>query len=158
MYRELLKGLFMAGFAGMVAILVFSCREECRYKPRSLTVVDFHSVVNGADSKSPVNNLSVYGLGREDSLLYAGVNSISSISLPMNGNSEETGFVFLFDGQVDTIWFTYRVIPWFLSQECGFVLNFDLLETRHTSGLIDSVVIVTSEITSFDDTNVRIYH
>ena len=158
MYRALFNGLLMAGFAGMVAILAFSCREECRYKPKSLAMIDFHSVNNGTDNKSPVSNFTAYGIGREDSLLYNGVSSISSIRIPMNGNSAETGFVFLADGQVDTVWFTYRVIPWFLSQECGFVLNFDLTGARHTSNLIDSVVIVTSEVTSFDDTNVRIYH
>ena len=158
MYRALFKGLLMAGFAGMVAVTASSCREECRYKPRSLAMIDFHTVTNGTDNKSPVTSFSAYGLGREDSLLYSGVNSISSIRLPMNGSSTEAGFVFLSDGQVDTVWLKYRVIPWFLSQECGFVLNFDLTEARHTSGFIDSVVIVISEVTTFDDTNVRIYH
>ncbi len=138
--------------------IFLSCSEECQIKPRSFAAIDFYSVVDGDDIKVPVDNFSLYGLGREDSLLYSGRDNINTISLPMNGSADESGFSFIFGEKIDTVWFTYEVIPRFLSQECGFVLNFELIETRHTSNKIDSVVIVIKEITSFDDTNIRIYH
>ncbi len=142
----------------LIAGLLLSCRKECFYKPTALALIDFHSVVNGQDQQSPISQLSVYGLGREDSLLYLTALNIRRISLPVNGSAEETGFVLLFEEARDTIWISYKVVPYFLSEECGFMLNFDLHATRHTSHIIDSVVIVTKEITSFDDTNIRLYH
>lgn len=142
--------LIYAGF-------MHSCREECTYKPRSLAGVSFHSVVEGTEQQSPVDSLSVMGLGR-DSLLYDVRNSAGSVVLPINGSDIETAFIFKFDRGTDTLWLNYEVNPVFLSPECGFILNFELLEANHTENVIDSVVIVTSEITSFDDTNIRIYH
>jgi hypothetical protein len=141
-----------------MTLLAVSCREPCPFKPRSMTGIDFHTVINGTDQHSPVDSLTVRGLGREDSLLYAAVNNIRTISLPMNGSAVESGFIIDFDRGTDTVWFSYKVKPWFLSPECGFILNFELLETRHSVNVIDSVVIVTSEITTFDETNIRIYN
>lgn len=148
--------IIMAGLAA--GILLLSCREECVYKPVSLAGVEFRSVLDGRDAEAAVDSLTVRGLGREDSLLYDNRNNIRSLTLPINAMAEESGFIFEFDGETDTLWFTYRVNPWFLSQECGFVLNFELVDTRHTANIIDSVAIVTRVITSFDDTNIRIYH
>lgn len=151
-------GTILAFTAISLIFGTMSCSEECIYKPRSLAGVDFHSVVEGSDVQSPVNIQSLSGIGREDSLLVSMSSNRRSVELPMNGSDDESGFIFVFEEETDTVWFTYSVLPWFLSRECGFVLNFELLETRHTSNLIDSVVIVTREITSFDDTNIRIYH
>jgi hypothetical protein len=140
-----------------IIILFQSCRGECGFKPVSLAGVNFHSVVNGIDSHVAVDSLTVHGVGREDSLLYAG-RGIRTINLPLNGSANETGFVVIFQFTADTVWLTHEVIPWFMSQECGFILNFELTGARHSSALIDSVVIVTKEITSFDETNIRIYY
>lgn len=142
----------------IIVLFSVSCREECGFVPRVQTVVNFHSLVNGTDFHFAVDSLSVRGIGREDSLLYAGVNNIRTISLPMNAGASESGFIIDFNRGTDTVWFAYNVVPLFLSPECGFIFNFDLLETRHTMNVIDSVVIVTREITIFDETNVRIYN
>jgi hypothetical protein len=159
MLRAIIRNIFSITLIGIIIpVMLQSCEEECTYKPRSFAGVDFHSVVDGIDNQWPVDSLSVSGLGREDSLLYSNRRNIRSISLPMNGSAEESGFIFVFNNETDTIWFSYKVIPWFLSMECGFVLNFELIEARHTVSIIDSVVIVTREITSFDETNIRIYH
>ncbi len=142
----------------MTSGVFLSCREECHYKPRSLAAAHFHSVDDGIDNQSPVDSFSLSGLGNEDSLLYYNRNNLRSINLPMNGSANETGFIFNFGEEIDTVWFSYKVIPWFISLECGFVLNFELFDTRYTTNRIDSVVILINEVTSFDDANIRIYH
>ncbi len=142
----------------IICLLAASCREECGFVPRVQAVVNFYSVINGTGLHSPVDSLSVRGLGREDSLLYAGANNIRTIFLPINGDAAESGFIIDFDRGTDTLWFSYDVVPLFLSPECGFIFNFDLLDIRHTMNVIDSVVIVTREITTFDETNIRIYN
>jgi hypothetical protein len=142
----------------IICLLTVSCREECGFVPGVQAVVEFYSVINGTGLHSPVDSLSVRGLGREDSLLYAGVNNIRTMLLPMNGDAAESGFIIDFDRGTDTLWFSYDMAPLFLSPECGFIINFDLLDIKHTMNVIDSVVIVTREITSFDETNIRIYN
>jgi hypothetical protein len=152
------KMVVLLATAIAVFLIAGSCQEECPYKPRSLALISFHSIVNGTDQHVSVDSLSVRGPGMEDNQLYSAVNNIRTIALPMNGNVTESVFIFDFDRGTDTIWFSHHVIPFFISPECGFILNFDLLETRHTMNVIDSVVIAISQITSFDDTNVIIYN
>jgi hypothetical protein len=158
MDRHNINALLLIFIVPAIVILFTSCRGECQFKPVSLAGVNFHSVINGIDSHVVIeDSLTVYGLGREESLLYAGRN-IRTINLPLDGSANETGFVVVYQFTPDTIWFSYEVIPWFMSQECGFILNFELTGVRHSAGIIDSVVIVTNEITSFDETNIRIYY
>ncbi len=142
----------------MLTVLLNACREECVYKPKSLAGVGFYTVVNGTVVEAGVNLAGLMGVGREDSLLYSNRTNIRSVSLPMNGMAEETGFILVFDEGADTVRFSYEVFPWFLSPECGFILNFELTGALYTTNRIDSVVIVVPKITSFDDTNIRIYH
>ncbi len=159
MLNTFIKNRVISAFLALILSGVFiSCREECHYKPQSLAGAVFHSLVEGSVVEAPVDNFSLSGIGREDSLLYDARSNIRNINLPMNGSAEESGFIFVFDEVTDTVWFSYEVVPWFLSRECGFILNFELLETWHTGNRIDSVVIVTREITTFDETNIRIYN
>ncbi|TVR70891.1 MAG: hypothetical protein EA408_10475 [Marinilabiliales bacterium] len=146
------------GIILLLTVLLNACREECIYKPKSLAGVDFYTVIDGTVVEAGVNLSGLKGVGREDSLLYSNRANIRSVTLPMNGMAEETGFIFVFDEGADTIMFSYEVVPWFLSPECGFILNFELTGALFTTNRIDSVVIVTPKITSFDDTNIRIYH
>ncbi len=135
-----------------------SCTEECEFKPLSMAGVDFHSVVNGTDQATSVDSLSLRGLGREDSLLYSSRDNVISVTLPINGSEDVSAFIIDTDKGRDTIWLSYKVIPRFLSRECGFILNFELKDSKHTANIFDSVVIVNKDITTFDDTNIRIYH
>jgi hypothetical protein len=157
---EIIKQRIIVLLAAAIALVIIagSCQEECPYKPRSLAMINFHSIVNGTVQHRPVDSLSVRGLGMEDNRLYSAVNNIRTITLPMNGNATESVFIFDFDRGTDTIWFSHKVIPLFISPECGFILNFNLLGTRHTMNVIDSVVIAISQITTFDDTNIIIYN
>jgi hypothetical protein len=134
-----------------------SCDEECMSRPESLAGINFHTIIDGIDRNEVVDGLTVYGLERQDSLLYSSRN-LRSVNLPLNGLLRESAFVMVFGETADTVWLSYDVVPWFLSEECGFILNFELLGARHTINMIDSVVIIINEISTFDDTNIRIYH
>jgi hypothetical protein len=153
---------FRAGWFVLLAVLVTllftSCAEECLYKPRSLVFAEFRSLVNGSDQVAALDSFTLRGLGREDSLLYSAGNNIRAIRFPLNGSEGETAFIIDSRKGTDTIWIISVSIPEFHSVECGFILNFELLETIHTVNFIDSIKIVIKEITSFDDTNIRIYH
>ena len=148
---------FLFFLALMLQGMLQSCREECTYKPESFAVVEFRSVIDSVDQAAPVDSFSVYGVGIADSL-YRVVNKAGTIELPLNGKAQESGFVMVFGEVNDTVWLQYDVVPWFLSEECGFALNYELTGTRHTLNTIKSVVIVTNEVTSFEDTNIRIYY
>ena len=144
--------------AVLISLLFSSCTGECLYIPGSLVSAEFRSAVNGSDQVAALDSLTLRGLGREDSLLYSARNNISLINLPLNGSETETAFIIDTKKGTDTIWLVSATIPVFLSVECGFVLNFELQEARHTVNFIDSVKITIKEITSFDDKNIRIYH
>ncbi|MGF1583775.1 MAG: DUF6452 family protein [Bacteroidales bacterium] len=159
MQNSIIRNIFITGFLAIVfSGILQSCEGECVELPESLSRINFHSIIDSVDRPTPVDSLSVYGLGREDSLLYSLRNNISFIDLPLDGNAGESAFVLLFDNIADTLWIEYEVIPVFESPECGFMLNFELSDARHTINMIDSVVILINQVTSFEDTNIRIYH
>jgi hypothetical protein len=159
MYKFLIRNIIITGFLAITfSGILQSCEGECGQLPESLSRINFHSIIDSVDRPAPVDNLSVYGLGREDSLLYSLRNNIGFINLPLNGNAGESAFVLLFDNIADTLWIEYDVIPVFESPECGFMLNFEISDARHTFNMIDSVVILINQVTSFEDNNIRIYH
>ena len=159
MYKYLVRNIFIIGLLAIgFSGIMQSCEGECGELPESLTRINFHSIIDSVDRPTPVDSLSVYGLGREDSLLYSERNNIGFIDLPLNGNATESGFVMVFNSIADTLWIQYDVIPVFDSPECGFMLNFEITDLRHTSNMINSVVILINQVTSFEDTNIRIYH
>jgi nicotinamide mononucleotide transporter len=133
----------------LISLNVVSCREECGFVPEVKAGVNFNTAVD---------SLSVRGLGREDSLLYAAVNNTRTIFLPLNAGATETGFIIDINRGTDTVWFRYNAVPLFLSTECGFIFDFNLTETRHTTSFIDSVVIRIPEITRFEELNLVIYN
>jgi nicotinamide mononucleotide transporter len=132
----------------LISLNAGSCREECGFVP---------AVRAGANFNTAVDSLSVRGLGREDSLLYNAVNNITTIFFPMNPQTRESGFKIDINRGTDTVWLRYDPVPVFLSPECGFIYNFDLAETRHTTNFIDSVVIALPQITRFEELNLRIF-
>ena len=103
-----------------------------------------------------VDPISVYGLGREDSLLYEN-DSISSVFLPLSPASETSEFVFAIAAYKDTISFTYETKTYLESIECGFISNFSINSLKYSQNIIDTIVLIKNEVTIEDEDHVKIF-
>lgn len=89
--------------------------------------------------------VKIYGIGREDSLLYD-VESIESLFLNLNMNRCTTQFVFKTQTLQDELFFSYakRLEP--VSGSGGITMQIHLDSVGHTQTFIDSVSIVNADI------------
>ena len=147
--------LFITGFC----LLLFSCEsnESCEQSTVSLLNAGFYTIVDSIPESTKVNDFTVYGIGRADSLIYDQSNSIGSFVLPLSPSCDTTGFVFNLGAETDTIIFLYSRELHLLSMECGFATYYYIERIDNTSNTIDSVIVVNEKVTTGDDENIQIY-
>lgn len=136
--------------------LFSSCEKECFHKPLTLVNAVFFTIEEEQEAEITVDDVSVYGLGREDTLLYDSA-AVRRISLPLDPNSDMTTFVVLFPENADTLTFFHTSTPFFHSYECGYVLHYDLNGFEYTTNFIDSVIVEISNITHQYERHLKIY-
>ena len=139
--------------------MFFSCESEkiCEVSTVSTLNAGFYSVPDSIPEAISVDNLTVYGIGREDSLIYDQANSVGSFILPFSQSVDETGFVLSLGTETDTITFLYSRELHLLSIECGFTTYYYIERIDNTSNVIDSVRVVNEKVTTGDDENIQIY-
>lgn len=109
-----------------------------------------HTVQIGLYSRSTHNDttltqVQIYGVGREDSLLYD-EESVSSLFLNLNMNEDSTKYVFKTQTLQDELFFTYTKHLSPVSGSGGITMELTLDSVGYTSVFIDSVAVSYSEI------------
>ncbi len=147
----LLAGLF--GLAGCQNDEV--CEETTANKLR----LGFYTPVITSGSPTPytIDSLSVYGVGRPDSLIYNNRKTVRSIELPLNPTANRTGFVLIFPENItDTLWVDYQTELNFISAECGFTMFFDIEQVSHTNNRISFFQINQNLVTNSLEEHIKI--
>lgn len=157
MQRLLLLAMLMAGIAGLV-----SCEnyKNCNSPTEVSLGLAFGSYRGGITADSSLPALVLYGMGREDSLLYQGV-SAQQVSLPLNPYMDSTRFVIQPDSSVavqDTLTVIYQPNRHFVSAGCGFTYFFALDSIRYTRHLIDSVALLATPVNTSHATQLIVYY
>lgn len=158
MHRKiLLYGLF-AGIAGLVA----SCEnyKDCNSPVETALGLSFNQVVDEVKKDSILPALTMYGIGREDSLL-ADEGRTSGIYVPLDQNRDMTRFYIRPDTTMnngDTLTLQYKRTLSFVSSGCGFTTLFDLDTAYSTHHYIDSIALVNRKIIPSNAINIQIYY
>jgi hypothetical protein len=160
----LLFCLFLSGVMG--------CEKDdiCVDGDTPLLVIKFYDIQAPETSKA-VSSLRVLGLGQEDPVdTFADQSDLDSIALPLRPEQEETTFILILDsdeedgvetGNADTLQFSYNTQGAFISRACGFVANYDDLNSRlepDTLNWIQNVEVINSTVQTQDTTHVSIFH
>ncbi len=140
-------------------ITVSSClhKTECDETVNSSAKLGFYGIVNKKAVSMTYDNVTVYGLS-SDSLIYNDVDSVRSVTLPMNHSADSCIFVMRVESVTDTLMFRYTRKLEFISENCGFSTEFRLTELETTNHNIDSVKIENPEINSSKSENIQIYY
>lgn len=135
-----------------------------------LLIIKFYDIEDPETLKA-VNNLRVIGLGKEDPVdTFADQSTLDSIALPLRAEEEETTFVLILDsdeedgietGNADTLQFSYETLGAFVSRACGFVANYENLDSRlepDTLNWIQNIEVLIPSVKTQDTTHVSIFH
>jgi len=133
-------------------------------------------VIRFFDSTQPetpkaVDNLRVIGLGNGDPVpTFADRSSLDSIALPLRPGETETTFILIRDsqdedgvetGNPDTLRLNYVSREAFISRACGFIANYEDLESQlqtDSENWIQSIEVDTTSVQNQDSRHVSIYH
>jgi hypothetical protein len=118
--------------------------------------VSFVSTYQNTDTT--LKSVSIYGLGRTDSIYSS--QSLSKVFLPLSFDNEPdtTSFVIKVKDDTDIIRFVHRKELDFISGECGYVFKFTLDTVLTSRETIDKALIVYPTIKYGEDVqNVTIY-
>ncbi len=104
----------------------------------------------------PIDSLTVFGVGRPDSMIYDNAYSVFLAELPLNPNRDTTAFVLEFPLQTDTLMVVYQRELNLISVECGFAMFFELEGIQNTENFITSTTISISEVINTFDEHIQI--
>ena len=140
-----------------LTIYLSSCetKQECEIKPESFVNVNFYIDNNGTEKAVKLNLKKVYGLGRQDSLLYEN-DTISSVLLPLSPQVKFLTYIFEIDDLTEEISFNYKSSTYLESIECGFIANYELDSINYNNTVIDTIIIINNSVTIEKEENVKI--
>lgn len=140
-------------------LLLTGCQpqEVCEEATDSSLRIGFYSTENNNEVSRAIDSLSVYGIGRSDSLIYNNTKNVSRIELPLDANNNQCSFVLVFPGANDTIRLEYTQDLNLVSVECGFVLFYNITGVNHTGNYIIRAETHISEVTNSLDEHIKLF-
>lgn len=148
--------------AWLVILTLPSCDDykDCNNPVDTYLGIGFYQVLNDLEEDSTLPALTMYGIGREDSLL-ADKEPISSVYVPLKQTLDSTSFYICPDSTLstgDTLTVKYRRERHFVSAGCGFTTFYTLDTVYATRHYIDSIILQTPTINTNNAKNLKIYY
>lgn len=167
-------GRLQVGILFFLAVIVIaSCEKDdiCVEGDVPLLVIEFYDILDTTVLKA-VPLLRVVGEGQTVTVnTVADRTALNKISIPLKTDVDETSFVLISNsataedgtetGNIDAVNFSYSRNEAFLSRGCGFVVDFDNLNTTltpDTDNWIKDIRIARAQIINSDTTHVKIFH
>ncbi len=155
----------------LLALILFGCSSgtECRENLEIYLAGKVYNVVFDENRDAYVSQalyipLRINGLGVDSLLMNS--SSVSELKVPLNKFDTVSSFEFttlkLLENDTltvsDTVTFYYKNREEMVSVQCGCIVNHTLVDVRHTTHLIDSVVIVNDEVSRISSNNLNLYY
>lgn len=149
-------------FCSLITIMLFSCEnyKDCNSPVQTALGIGFYQMVSGTQQDSTLPALTMYGIGRADSLL-ANAASLSNIYVPLNQNADTSAFFIQPDSTSragDTVSVKYTRSLQFVSSGCGFTTFYHIDTLYSTYHYIDSIALTTKNIVTTNAINIQIYY
>lgn len=156
----------------LCALALSGCEKDdiCVDGDTPLLIIKFYDDENPDNTKN-VNQLRILGLGQDDVVdTFADRATLDSIALPLRPGETQTTFILILDsededemeiGNRDTVRFDYATREVFISRACGFVAQYEDLESELQQGSenwIRNVEVENSFVQNLDTTHVSIFH
>jgi hypothetical protein len=143
--------------SGLILIL-FSCTpESCFEETESFLKATLYK--NETGKLQAPDSLTVYGINL-NSTIYKKARNVEIVLLPLNASTGSCKYIIIINGITDTLKVSYSSYPHLVSKECGYTFYHDLVSDSltYTTNTIDSIYIRKSNITTFNEENMRIFY
>lgn len=147
---------------GIITCFSFSCEnyKNCNSPVQTSLGIRFYTIFRGQEADTTLPALTMYGIGRQDSLLARSIPS-TGIFVPLNASRDSTGFFLRPDSTGtggDTLRVSYTRDLQFISSGCGFTTLYHIDTVLYTTHYIDSVAVPTKKIIITNAVNLKIYY
>lgn len=155
--RKLIPENLAIILSGLILILLSCTPESCSEETESFLKASFYDYV----TKKPhaPDSLTLYGLNMVTNKLYNKTSNVQQALIPLNAATGNCIFIIKINGITDTLELRYSSFPHLVSKECGYTFYHNLdtpsVFTTHT---IDSIYRNKSNITPFNEENIRIFY
>jgi hypothetical protein len=158
MYRR----IFLYSLLVSLVVAAASCEDykDCNSPVDTPMGIGFYQLTDGEEADTTLPALTLFGIGREDSLLADDLAS-SRIYVPLNENLDSTRFFLQPDSTSvggDTLTVLYKRSLDFVSSGCGFTTLYQIDTVTCTAHYVDSVVLASKKIVTTNATNVKLYY
>lgn len=145
-----------------IAMLQACNSTGCIDNKSSLPLAGFYSY----QTLQPITltNISVGAVDAPNDSLLIEKGNASKIYLPFNIGQNSTKFFIRYLDEAlndpryfDTITFNYNRLPYFASEECGAMYQYEVLSFTHTSHILDSVAVPRTMINNVDKESIRLF-
>jgi hypothetical protein len=149
-------------FLGSLLLLgLVSCQtdEVCEEGASNPLRIGFYLplIENGSPQAYTADSLTVYGVGRPDSLIYNNTKTVRTIEVPVDPTSGRTGFVLIFPNNIiDTLWVDCTHHLTFISAECGFRMRPEIMQVVHTTNRISTYQLTQKLVTQSFEEHIKI--
>ena len=143
--------------AFLLLFAVVSCRRDCEFVPVSNAGVGFYTISNNQEVTKSFDSIYVYPVNMEGSVMYNWSKNVNSVRLPLSPHEDFSGFIFILNDIRDTVQFFYKRQLYFVSEECGFSVNFSIDSLIFTTNQIDSVIITQPKVQAINEEHFRFY-
>jgi len=139
-------------------LLINSCAPEaCLEETNSLLKASLYN--NATKKKESPDSLTLYGINQAANKIYNKTSGVQPAFFPLDQSSDNCSFIIRINGVTDTITFRYTGNPYLISRECGYTINFNILDTPfYTKNAIDYIYIAKRKITTINEENIRIFY
>ncbi|HAF29059.1 MAG TPA: hypothetical protein DCG75_08420 [Bacteroidales bacterium] len=144
----------------LVTVSVYSCSDDqCNADTDALLKTELLVLDTNLTSIKYLANLSVYSPEWTDSIHYSEEGSKNILNFNLSPISDTTEIVItsLNAALNDTLFIYSRRELLFLSPECGFVTTFTIDTILNSTNYIDSLKIITKNISTEKDGSIKIY-
>ena len=158
----------------LYALALIGCEKDdiCVDGDTPLLIIKFYDNENPDNTKS-VNRLRVLGLGQDDAVdTFSDRTTLDSIAIPLRPGETQTTFILILDsedddedemeiGNRDTVRFDYISREVFISRACGFVAQYEDLESDLQEGSenwIRNIEVENAFVQNLDSAHVSIFH
>lgn len=143
----------------ITAVLLFctgSCTPESCLDETEAYVKAFFYKTSSGKIVAP-DSLTIYGLGRDTSLIYNRSTKVTSARLPLNAAENTSVFIIVYNNITDTLTINYSSYPHLISKECGYTY-FHTIEAPviFTTNGIKSVTVKKNTITTSNEENIQL--
>jgi hypothetical protein len=142
----------------LIIIVISSCNfERACDKPTKFPVqTKFYNSNSSTLRDTVLKDVSLYGVGREDSLIYNDIDT-NQLNYRLSPFSETTKIILNAFSKTDTLTYHYLRHIELVSQSCGFAMFFDIKEITFSGSFIDSVHLIDPTLDASKEEHLQVF-